>query len=74
MGFITRHRIGGIHKEARAQTKLIRAAEARASEHNTDDFLNERGVDAFGQDITPKDEAYWVDYAARATEGKQRAA
>ena len=74
MGFITRHRIGGIHKEAKAQTKLMQAAEARANQPLPDAHLNARGIDAFGQDITPHDDAYWAAYVEQVTaaKGKKR--
>jgi len=36
MGFITRHRIGGIHKEVKAQTEIMRAAALADLERNSE--------------------------------------
>jgi hypothetical protein len=60
MGFITRHRIGGIHKEAKAQTKLMKAADAR-----------DRALAGQANDQAEgKDAAYWAEYVERVTAEK----
>jgi hypothetical protein len=61
MGFITRHSIGGIHKEAKAQTKLMQGAEARANQPLPNASLRAGHYPA---------DAYWAAYVEQLTAAK----